>query len=200
MASTLKQWWRRLFGRGVDDGGLRQYHAFEPPREEFADNVIRTAKYTLLTFLPLNLWEQFHRISNIYFLLVAILQFIPDISSVSPTAWMPLLFVLGVNMLKEGIEDRRRAKQDKEINNQEVLHVDPDHGGISPLTWKDIRVGHVLVLHDDSPLPADIIVLATADKVAGLVYIDTVQLDGETNLKSKESVEFSHKALTAALP
>eukprot|EP00667_Euglena_gracilis_P010796 EG_transcript_11004 len=200
LGASIRQGWYRLVGRGVDEGAARRFAAFEPIGEVFADNVIQTAKYTPLTFLPLNLWEQFHRISNVYFLLIAILEFIPSISSVSPTGWIPLMFVLGANLVKEGTEDMRRAKLDKEINHQEVLHVDPDQGAIRPLLWMDIRVGHVLVLHDDNPVPADVIVLATADKVGGLVYIDTAQLDGETNLKSKESVEFIHKALTANMP
>lgn len=40
-------------------------------------NEISTAKYTLLTFLPVNLFEQFTRVANLYFLLTAILQLIP---------------------------------------------------------------------------------------------------------------------------
>lgn len=39
-----------------------------------ATNEISTAKYTLLTFLPVNLFEQFMRVANLYFLLCAILQ------------------------------------------------------------------------------------------------------------------------------
>lgn len=191
---------RCLVRPGPPEGSLRCFSAFEPHNETFADNIIRTAKYTPLTFLPLNLWEQFHRISNVYFLLISILQFIPTISSVSPTAWLPLLFVLIVNMIKEGIEDGRRTSQDKEINHQTVIHIDPTDQQMKPLLWKDIRVGSVLVLMEDDPIPADVILLATADKMTGLAYIDTVQLDGETNMKSKESVEATHRALTAYLP
>eukprot|EP00667_Euglena_gracilis_P026202 EG_transcript_31345 len=176
----MRRWWSRARGRRVADGSVRRFTAFEPVREEFTDNVIRTAKYTLLTFVPLNLWEQFHRLSNLYFLLIAVLEFTP-VSSIDPVDWIPLLFVLGANMAKESNEDRRRAKQDREINQQEVLHLDPDEDAIRPLRWQDIRVGHVLVLHEDSPVPADVIVVATADKAGGLVYIDTAQLDGETN-------------------
>eukprot|EP01012_Entosiphon_sulcatum_P029470 TRINITY_DN3592_c0_g2_i1.p1 TRINITY_DN3592_c0_g2~~TRINITY_DN3592_c0_g2_i1.p1 ORF type:complete len:1641 (+),score=299.86 TRINITY_DN3592_c0_g2_i1:355-4923(+) len=55
--------------------------------------------------------------------------------------------------------------------------------------WKDVQVGAVLLLHEDEPLPADVIVMATSDPVAGLCYIETANLDGETNLKNRESVE-----------
>ena len=37
-------------------------------------NKIRTAKYTPITFVPKNVWLQFHNIANIYFLFVIILN------------------------------------------------------------------------------------------------------------------------------
>ena len=40
----------------------------------FQNNFIKTSKYTLLTFLPLNLFEQFQRAANFYFLCLFILQ------------------------------------------------------------------------------------------------------------------------------
>jgi hypothetical protein len=47
---------------------------------DVATNEISTAKYTVLTFLPVNLFEQFMRAANLYFLLCAILQLIPGLS------------------------------------------------------------------------------------------------------------------------
>ena len=43
------------------------------PITTFERNKIRTAKYTPLSFIPKNLWFQFHNIANIYFLFVIIL-------------------------------------------------------------------------------------------------------------------------------
>ena len=43
------------------------------PATVFARNKIRTSKYTPLTFVPMNLWYQFHNIANIYFLFLIIL-------------------------------------------------------------------------------------------------------------------------------
>lgn len=78
---------------------------------DVATNEISTAKYTLLTFLPVNLFEQFLRVANMYFLLMAILQFIPGLS---PTSWFttvaPLVFVLAVNAIKEGYDDVHRHR------------------------------------------------------------------------------------------
>uniref|UniRef100_A0A7M4EP88 Phospholipid-transporting ATPase n=1 Tax=Crocodylus porosus TaxID=8502 RepID=A0A7M4EP88_CROPO len=43
-------------------------------KRKYADNAIKTGKYNALTFLPLNLYEQFHRMANLYFLFVILLQ------------------------------------------------------------------------------------------------------------------------------
>ena len=43
------------------------------PLRHYARNKIRTAKYTPLSFLPKNLWYQFHNIANVYFAIVIIL-------------------------------------------------------------------------------------------------------------------------------
>ena len=64
-------------------------------------NSIRTAKYTVLSFLPVNLFQQFTRVANMYFLFIAFLQLIPGLS---PTSWVttvgPLCFVLFINGIK----------------------------------------------------------------------------------------------------
>lgn len=43
------------------------------PKAHYARNKIRTAKYTPLSFIPKNLWFQFHNIANVYFLFIIIL-------------------------------------------------------------------------------------------------------------------------------
>ena len=70
------------------------------------NNYIRTSKYTLLTFLPLNLFEQFQRLANFYFLCLLVLQFIPIISSVTyVTTLVPLVFVLSITAIKDAYDD-----------------------------------------------------------------------------------------------
>lgn len=44
------------------------------PKTHYVRNKIRTAKYTPLSFVPKNLWFQFHNIANIYFLFIIILS------------------------------------------------------------------------------------------------------------------------------
>ena len=70
------------------------------------DNTITTTKYNIFTFIPKGLLYQFSRASNVYFLFTAIIQSIPIISPLtSLTAIVPLIFVLGVSMIREAIED-----------------------------------------------------------------------------------------------
>lgn len=70
-------------------------------KPEISGNYISTSHYTLLTFIPKNLFEQLTRLANLYFVIIAGLQLIPGLS---PTSWFttvfPLAFVLGFNAIK----------------------------------------------------------------------------------------------------
>jgi len=92
-----------------------------PPRS----NAIRTTKYTIFTFFPKNLFEQFHRFANWYFLLIIVLNFIPQIQAFGKEVSMiPLLFVLTVTAVKDAFEDLRRFRSDREVNNRQVMVYD----------------------------------------------------------------------------
>lgn len=68
-------------------------------------NNIKTTKYTLWTFLPLNLYLQFHKAYNLYFL-IGCFSVIGGYSSISTTSLVsPLLIVLAFSAAKEAIED-----------------------------------------------------------------------------------------------
>lgn len=84
-------------------------------------NAVRTTKYTIITFLPKNLFEQFHRFANWYFLFIIILNFIPQIQAFGrEVSMVPLVFVLSVTAIKDAFEDLRRFRSDREVNNREV--------------------------------------------------------------------------------
>ncbi|KXH59856.1 phospholipid-translocating P-type ATPase [Colletotrichum salicis] len=53
--------------------------------------------------------------------------------------------------------------------------------------WKDLRVGDFVRIYNDDELPADIIVLSTSDP-DGACYVETKNLDGETNLKVRQAL------------
>ena len=84
-------------------------------------NTIRTTKYTILTFLPKNLFEQFHRFANWYFLFIIILNFVPQIQAFGrEVSMLPLVFVLSVTAIKDAFEDLRRFRSDREVNKRTV--------------------------------------------------------------------------------
>ncbi|KDR73672.1 hypothetical protein GALMADRAFT_251453 [Galerina marginata CBS 339.88] len=91
------------------------------PEHIYSSNQVITSKYTLVTFLPRNLLEQFRRVANIFFLGIAILQFFPKFSTISPgLVILPLLIVLGITALKDGYEDIKRHQSDRRVNNTSV--------------------------------------------------------------------------------
>src|SRR5437016_11403809 len=80
------------------------------PKTYFVANKIRTSKYTLLSFLPKNLFEQFRRVANVYFLFLVILQLFPLVGgTVSPLlAASPLLSITIMTAIKDALEDWKR--------------------------------------------------------------------------------------------
>lgn len=162
----------------------------DPPanlEKGFPTNFIRTTKYTLITFLPKNLFEQFRRVSNFYFLTVVIIQLIPSISPLSPiTSILPLVFVLVVTAIKEALEDYARFKADKK-NNNEPFKVLRD-GKLEVVPSQDIKVGEIVYIANGQHFPADFVLLSSSSD-DGICYIETANLDGETNLKVRKALE-----------
>ncbi|KAH7175458.1 hypothetical protein EDB81DRAFT_635374 [Dactylonectria macrodidyma] len=91
------------------------------PTQEFTRNKIRTAKYTAISFVPKNLWFQFHNIANVFFLFLVILGFFPIFGGVNPGLnSVPLIFIVAVTAIKDAVEDYRRTILDIELNNAPV--------------------------------------------------------------------------------
>lgn len=68
--------------------------------------MINFSRFSALSFIPSFLFEQFRRYSNCFFLFIALLQQIPDVSPTGRyTTLVPLIFILTVSALKEIIED-----------------------------------------------------------------------------------------------
>ncbi|EPQ26950.1 uncharacterized protein PFL1_05585 [Pseudozyma flocculosa PF-1] len=268
------------------------------PGWEYASNQVLTAKYTLYNFVFKNLLEQFRRIANLFFLLIVILQFFPQFSTINPgVSMLPLLAVLAITMAKDGYEDVKRHQSDRFINRlrvdslvgggwknpnftelksrsvgsalralrqklpggkkktqavqqqmrapgpdgqvqdgQErqllsthalgrratsglsaddhefehtadgrvihrgkVLSADEEHAYFArkkprwkPKMWEDLAVGDFVILRNNDPIPADIVICATSEE-EDTCFIETKNLDGETNLKARHAVpELSH--------
>ncbi|GLA13951.1 hypothetical protein AnigIFM62618_011369 [Aspergillus niger] len=91
-------------------------------------NKIRTSIYTPLTFIPKNLWLQFHNIANLYFLFVIILQCFSIFGDADPgLSAVPLIIIVVVTSIKDAIEDWRRTVSDNELNNSPVYRLTDWH-------------------------------------------------------------------------
>ncbi|KAJ9143695.1 Phospholipid-transporting ATPase [Pleurostoma richardsiae] len=199
----------------------------------YISNFIRSSRYTLWNFLPKQLFFQFSKLANFYFLTIGILQMIPGLSTTGTyTTIAPLMAFVALSMGKEGYDDYRRYKLDKVENRSDAWVLDPekvvegrrrrlrdrlrrrrenvggemgmeelegmeeyeeeegawstDADSWSRTQWQDLRVGDIIRLRRDENVPADIALLhATGPN--GIAYIETMALDGETNLKSKQA-------------
>lgn len=150
----------------------------------YAKNYIKTSKYTLFNFVPYNLFEQFQRLANFYFLCLLVLQLIPVISSLSPiTTAVPLIGVLTVTAVKDAYDDFQRHRSDRQVNTRKTWVL--RNGQLVEESWSKVLVGDVIRMENDQFVAADILLLSTSEP-NGLCYIETSELDGETNLKCKQ--------------
>ena len=186
----------------------------------YVSNAIRTSRYTLYDFFLKQVWFQFSRLSNFYFLCVGIPQTIPGISTTGNfTTILPLLFFVLLTIAKEGYDDYKRHKLDKVENArsatvlrrvgqdascnadsrpwfawlrrarrpsrvEEKREMAVDGLDWRTICWRDVQVGDVLRLVRDEDIPADMVLLQ-AESEDHNAYVETMALDGETNLKSK---------------
>ncbi|KAL4367021.1 hypothetical protein GQ457_05G010560 [Hibiscus cannabinus] len=159
----------------------------EQIRLKYRGNYVSTTKYTAANFIPKSLFEQFRRVANVYFLVVACVSFSPLAPYSGPSILAPLVIVIGATIAKEGIEDWHRRSQDIEANNRKVEVFD-GNGSFKETKWKDIRVGHLVKVCKDEYFPADLLLLSS-EYEDGVCYVETMNLDGETNLKLKHALE-----------
>uniref|UniRef100_A0A673HKU8 Phospholipid-transporting ATPase n=1 Tax=Sinocyclocheilus rhinocerous TaxID=307959 RepID=A0A673HKU8_9TELE len=139
----------------------------QPQFTKFCSNRVSTAKYNVLTFLPRFLYSQFRRAANSFFLFIALLQQIPDVSPTGRwTTLVPLLFILVVAAVKEFIEDLKRHNADSVVNKKE--------------TQGKTFVCSTFVFKNPIHFEPQ-----------GMCYIETSNLDGETNLKIRQGLQIT---------
>ncbi|KAM5439708.1 drs2 neo1 protein [Microsporum ferrugineum] len=199
-------------GRHIDlDAHNTKPRVDERTGKHYISNTIRSSRYSIWSFLPRQLIAQFSKLANFYFLCVAILQMIPGLSTTGTfTTFVPLVIFVGISIGKEGYDDFRRYRLDKEENNRIASVLRPsqemqdecyeslpktacDANSKSTehsqpwmnVKWVNIQVGDIIKLERDQAVPADIVLLHANDP-NGIAYIETMALDGETNLKSKK--------------
>ncbi|GLD91539.1 hypothetical protein PINS_up000072 [Pythium insidiosum] len=181
-------------------GEYRIVHLNDPARNKeqgYCDNFIVTSKYTLLTFVPKFLFETFRKLANLYFLLICILQCVPQISNTGgqPSTLPPLLFIIMVDAVFAILEDRKRHIADNLANSRPTSVLDPATKSFVTKPWADVIVGDIIRLSNRDLVPADILVLAVSEipdsPPSGLCYVETKSLDGETNMKVRSALEIT---------
>ncbi|GAA5973557.1 hypothetical protein JCM11641_007117 [Rhodosporidiobolus odoratus] len=168
-------------------------------------NIVKNQKYNVVTFVPLVLYEQFKFFYNLYFLLVALSQFVPALRiGFLATYIVPLAFVLTVTISKEAYDDYQRYSRDRSANSSLYSLLSPSassaapnshhtsssshSSSLKPTPSAKLRVGDLVHLEKNDRVPADILLLRTSDP-SGTCFVRTDQLDGETDWKLRVALE-----------
>ena len=126
--------------------------------------------------------------ANMFFLCVCFLQVIKPISITfgKPTNLPPLCFVILVSMIKDFAEDLARQKSDKKENHSITHRVMAG----DDVKWESLGLGDVIIVRENEQFPADLVLIQVADD--GLAFVETKNIDGETNLKSKVAARYNN--------
>ncbi|MGH0177268.1 UNVERIFIED_CONTAM: hypothetical protein FKN15_001375 [Acipenser sinensis] len=105
---------------------------------------------------------------------------------------IPLIMVLATRGVKDIMDDMARYRSDNEINNRpcDILH----SGSFRAARWRDVHVGDVVRLRKDQFIPADMLLLNSSEPHS-LCYVETADIDGETNLKYRQALSVTHEEL-----
>ena len=150
-------------------------------------NKITSSKYSFYDFFPKILMEQFSYISNIYFLIISILQTIKDISysNGSPIMLIPFSFVVLINGIKDLYEDIKRKKMNN-IDNNRICEV--YHGTKNKFVnkkWEEVKIGDIIKIKKNEIICCDMILLETSES-NGICLVEPKNINGETNLYMKQ--------------
>lgn len=201
--SLRRRFWRRLRElRGLQPAGTTRTIMLNDAEANaqdaaFSTNQVMTNKYNLITFVPLFLGEQFSKYANLFFLFIGCLQQIPGVSPTNRwTTLVPLAIVLLVGAFAEVTEDWKRYTADVEMNARLVQVLDPATHTWVDRPWRSVCVGDIVRVERNAFFPADLVLLSSSEP-EGLAYVETANLDGETNLKVKQA-SGATAALTSA--
>uniref|UniRef100_A0A3Q2YSF4 Phospholipid-transporting ATPase n=1 Tax=Hippocampus comes TaxID=109280 RepID=A0A3Q2YSF4_HIPCM len=176
----------------VDSRTIYIGHKEPPPgteafiQQRFPDNRIVSSKYTFWNFIPKNMFEQFRRVANFYFLIIFLVQLIIDTPTSPVTSGLPLFFVITVTAIKQGYEDWLRHKADNAVN-QCPVHV-LQHGKVICKQSRKLRVGDIVFVKEDESFPCDLILLSSS-RDDGTCHVTTASLDGESSHKTYYAVQ-----------
>jgi phospholipid-translocating P-type ATPase (flippase) len=154
---------------------------------EYPSNRILTAYPSLFMFIPISVVRQYTRPLSLYFLIIGFLLFIKEISPYDPFSQLvPVFLVLSISVFRETMQELARQREDKRLNFQKTRV--NRLGTWTETNWEDIMVGDVVMVGSDCPAPADLVMVASST-TGNTAYIQTTNLDGETNYKSRSGID-----------
>ncbi|KAI4585687.1 hypothetical protein MJG53_005921 [Ovis ammon polii x Ovis aries] len=184
----------------ADQEEIRTIFINQPQLTKFCNNHVSTAKYNIITFLPRFLYSQFRRAANSFFLFIALLQQIPDVSPTGRyTTLVPLLFILAVAAIKEIIEDIKRHKADNAVNKKQTQVL--RNGAWEIVHWEKLRIrlyngaadSPAVVAEQGLPATSDIKDIDSLMRLSGRIecespnrhlydFVGNIRLDGHSTV------------------
>lgn len=169
----------------------------------FPNNVVKTSKYTIPTFVPLNLFEQLQKAANVWFLFISIIMFVGEQTELymesiqAYSTFLTLAAMMLASAIMAAMDDYRRHVADNQMNCRDAHVVRQGSASVTAelIPWSAVSVGDVLVVKSEEEFPADMVPLVTSG-VEGTCYVSTANLDGETNLKLKTCAASTYSALS----
>lgn len=138
----------------------------------YVSNKMNNQKYSIVTFIPVVLFNEFKFFFNMFFLLIALSQLVPFLRVGFLITYIgPLMFVLFINMMKEAFDDFKRNLRDKEMN-QKKHEILTANGAFKTICSQALKVGHIVKVNQNERIPADLLLLFTTEK-SGSVFIRT---------------------------
>ncbi|TNJ28884.1 putative Phospholipid-transporting ATPase IA [Giardia muris] len=164
--------------------GARTVRVNHYPSTQKNSNKFRSSQYTALTFVPLFLWHYISKFSNIAFLIIMILNYLPGANVVSSaTALIPVLFIFVVSLVKDLIEVALRWRNDQAINRTTYPYL-LSQGQISSDVRSDsLNPGDIVRVPEGKAAPCDILLICSASN--NPIYVSQSSLTGEANLVAK---------------
>lgn len=154
------------------------------------DNYVKTHRYNILNFIPLTLFENFRIVANDYFLFILVICCLPY----SPVEWVfqliPLSFVLLVSMVKSGIEDYLKFREDQTKNNTQYFVYQNNNWEVTKSSA--IRIGDLVKIKNDQMIPCDLLYVCSSNN-DGICNYSEANLNGETAVKTMADLPIFNK-------
>lgn len=172
----------------------------------FSSNEVKTSQYSWWSFVPVFLYLTFQKTANLYFLVIGIFQMIPDISPTDgvPLQFLPLAIVTIIDAVFAGYEDYKRHIADDRANSAPTQVFNRELREFEDVQWRDVQVGDFVKIANHETIPADVLILAVVPAEGtrsggntGVCYVETKNLDGETNLKLREAPRATRRMFEA---